>query len=328
MKFFACVMSLVGPAVLCASLGWASPVTVAEAPEEMVRSEEVPASCTSAPGADATILSLDSLKPVAFDCGDTDAVSGAFLQLFDYGVIDWETGELIATGTGTPPEYIPNPDRAWNIARRAATISARRNMLNLLRHIPVRSDATVENFLGSSESTQNLMRGCLQNSSIRGAVLLPDGSAEVTVRMNLRGRLSDIFWAHESDFGIQMPQHKATSSTDECGITGLIIDARGIDLKPAMSLCCRDEDGNLLYGPPTVGKDLAIQRGLVSYVRCLDSGCVDERVGGRPLYVRALRPAGKLGTDVIIATDNANEIREQLGDGMCLAQCRVLVLLD
>ena len=111
-------------------------------------------------------------------------------------------------------------------------------------------------------------------------------------------------------------------------ITGLIIDARGLGLKPSMSPRIVIQNGTVLYGPGNYARDFAINQGVVGYHKDPVAAQADPRVAGNPLTVKGVGTGGNLATDVIITAGAAQQASGMDGFGDALSSCRVMFILD
>jgi hypothetical protein len=71
------------------------------------------------------------------------------------------------------------------------------------------------------------------------------------------------------------------------GYTGLVVDARGMNFKPALKPELYGPDGALLYPGPKVDAGTTAKRGFVRYYRNLDQAQRSNLVGGLPRTVKA-----------------------------------------
>ena len=116
---------------------------------------------------------------------------------------------------------------------------------------------------------------------------LPDGSIEVGVQMALFGGFAQLILPGTirqvepikplkpssdqrvlSQLGAVEP-HAAAVEPDT--YTGLIVDARGIGVKPSMVPVIVDESRQEVYGPAYVSREYAVQNGICQYVRWGDT---------------------------------------------------------
>jgi hypothetical protein len=110
--------------------------------------------------------------------------------------------------------------------------------------------------------------------------------------------------------------------------TGVLIDARNIDLNPALFPRILNEDGRVVYGPEFLISTFAAQRGSVGYYNQMIPAQNDDRVGLNPIRINALRSAGRNGTDLIISNADALRLHGSLENLKLLERCRVVIISD
>jgi hypothetical protein len=89
--------------------------------------------------------------------------------------------------------------------------------------------------------------------------------------------------------------------------TGLIVDARALNLKPALLPKVLDRKNNIIYGDSSgLAVDTARDRGTAAYVYSLDEArALKDRIGNHPLVVKAIFTSGAFQTDVILFNRDA-----------------------
>ena len=93
-----------------------------------------------------------------------------------------------------------------------------------------------------------------------------------------------------------------TYSTNAVGdITGLIIDCRGLGLKPVMSPVVKNDSGQSIYGHKNLDYDKVIEIGMAGYTTDINNV---SRAGSNPLVVRAVRLDNNNGNPVISTADS------------------------
>jgi hypothetical protein len=110
--------------------------------------------------------------------------------------------------------------------------------------------------------------------------------------------------------------------------TGLVIDATGLKVKPAMAPRIVDPQGNEVYGTGMVNREYAVQQGLVGYARAVADAQRDGRVTDRPLVVKGTKALGTRSSDVQVSDATAQQIREAAQHLSFLEQCRVMIVVD
>lgn len=88
------------------------------------------------------------------------------------------------------------------------------------------------------------------------------------------------------------------------GFTGLIVDCRGLGLRPVMSPVIRNETGAPIYGYKNLDSKKVIHSGMAGYVYDMSAA---TRAGSNPLIVKAIALEGHNGNPVV-STADANRI--------------------
>ena len=110
--------------------------------------------------------------------------------------------------------------------------------------------------------------------------------------------------------------------------TGILIDARGVDLNPALFPRVVNEDGRVVYGPEFLIATYAEERGSVGYYNSLPPALADDRVGYNPLRINAVRSAGRNNTNLVVANSDARKLHSSLENLKLLERCRVVIVTD
>ena len=110
--------------------------------------------------------------------------------------------------------------------------------------------------------------------------------------------------------------------------TGLVVDARGLGVRPAMSPKIHSEDGKEIYGSATVNRQYAVQQGMVGYSKDLTAAQMNSRVTKQPLTVKATGVSGSANCDIVISDSDANRLSSAAENLTFLQKCRVMVVLD
>ncbi|WBF68347.1 LPP20 family lipoprotein [Desulfovibrio subterraneus] len=295
-------------------------------------------------------LLLLAAQAFAQDFGNAD-----YVQDMDTGAVNWQTGYVTAKGIGVPPPNSVSLAQARGMAIRAATVDARRNLLSMIKGVQIDAQTTVQNAMIADDTVVERVRGFLQNSQILDTAYMSDGSVEVTVGMNLRGGLANALIPPETPFFVPggsmlapspvpgpVPQMTdngtvpapgtegplAPAPENNAPFTGLLVDARGLGARPAMSPRLLDETGKEVYGTASVSREYAIQQGMAGYGKDMDKAAANPRVAGHPLVVKAVAVDGKARTNLVISNDDAAKLRELAPGQDFLEKCRVMIVLD
>lgn len=90
--------------------------------------------------------------------------------------------------------------------------------------------------------------------------------------------------------------------------SGLIIDAREIDVKPALMPKVLDEKGAVIYSSANMQKEEAVKTGVVGYAKEVDAAKKHPRVTETPVVVAAMKGSGEKRSDVTISDRDAQVI--------------------
>jgi hypothetical protein len=243
------------------------------------------------------------------------------------GKVDWSTGVITAVGIGAPPAQPANAAQARAMAERAAQVVAYRNLLEAVKGVRVDSTTTVENFIVTSDVIKTQVSGIIQGATIMNKKYMSDGSVEVTVGMKLSGALADALLpkgpAASAPLGGVAP-----SATPGQLYTGLIIDARGLGVRPAMAPKILNEDGKEVYGSASVNRDWAVREGMVGYLKDPAQAQANPRVTDKPLMVKAIKVSGDGRVDTVISNADAAALQSASQNLSMLEKCRVIILVD
>lgn len=262
---------------------------------------------------------------------------GDVIESMGTGGVDWTTGVVSATGLGAPPENAVNRAQARAMAERAAFIVATRNLLEVVKGIRVDSATLVENFIVSSDVIKTEVSGFVQGAQIMKKQVNPDGSVEVLVGVKLTGDLLNTLLPKQTGGGQPipvLPPAEAPSAPplaqapSGAAFTGLIVDARGTGVRPAMAPKIRNQEGREVYGSAFVNRQYAVEQGMVGYLKDLAAAQANSRVTDRPLLVKALKTDGPNKTDLVISNSDAQVLHGMKEHLSFLEKARVMVVLD
>jgi len=235
------------------------------------------------------------------------------------GWVNWDRQMIKAVGHGVLPGDANGPAQAALMARSAAIADAYRNLASVVNGVRVTGDTYVKNYVTQSDEVRLKVEGFIRGAQIVSEKQLSDRSYEVILQIPMDGKSGLV-----SGLDI-LPDNTQTVATGD-GPTGVIIDARGLDVKPGISPKIYDENGVEVYGTLKVSPDYAIETGIAAYPRNMDQALKSTRAGNKPLVVKALRRSTKSVTDVIINCTDAAKIHEADRTTGILGRCRVVIV--
>ena len=109
--------------------------------------------------------------------------------------------------------------------------------------------------------------------------------------------------------------------------TGLIIDARGLELEPALYPTIVSEQGNEIYSSLFISREFAVQYGVCTYICSMDKAIREKRIGPHPLIFKALRKSSDENASVVISMADTKQIEKATERHIFLKECRVIIVM-
>lgn len=247
--------------------------------------------------------------------------------------VDWNRNVIRATGGGVAPSSARSLAQARLMARRAAITDAYRQLAEYVGGVNVDAETTVDMAAVQSDVVKTRV-----NATIRGARIVDerqtsDGGYEVTLEVPMFGVSSLASAVIErptrlESFPIQVPEvlpspvetrddggwtsssaAPAPDSKAIGGFTGLVVDCRGLGLKPVMSPVIKNVNGTPIYGYKNLDYDRVIEKGMAAYAFDMSGA---SRAGRHPLVVRAVAVENHGGTPILSVAD-ANRVLVENG---------------
>ncbi|HEX3018910.1 MAG TPA: hypothetical protein VHP36_01345 [Chitinispirillaceae bacterium] len=247
------------------------------------------------------------------------------------GNIDWSTRYVVATGIGAPnPDWPKASQRAGAI--RAAQLYALRNALEKIKSIYITSNSSAEFAMLNNDALESRISGYLKGfDQVGDPKFYDDGSVEVTMRIPLDGYggITDIMVGGSLSETPTIPKYESSSSSKGIIFTGLIVDCKGLNIKPALSPKILDESGQEVFGSAYVSREWAIKNGITGYAKEVSSATkLVDRIGNNPGKIKALKASGDNKTDIVISNTDATDIRVASTNLRFLSECRVIFVID
>ena len=213
----------------------------------------------------------------------------------------------------------PEKGESPNDARRIAILEAYRLLGETVGDLHISSSSTLKQSMEQSAKGNKRSRIMANNLETRvdtvvnGAMVKTvyqdeAGTFHAIVRLPAFGGKKSLANAVFSDDMIteDFPQPKSTNleSFQTTGYTGLIIDCTGLGLESALSPAIKNVSGEEIYTLQNVTRQMATERGMVSYADNLNSGT--QRAGSNPLIIKAMFVSGEC--DAVVSDEDADKI--------------------
>lgn len=256
------------------------------------------------------------------------------------GCIDWENGIIYATGMGVPnPAFTTQAQKNYS-AHQAAIIVAQRNLLQMVEGINITSSSTVKAGMLEDDTIKTQISGKVkQVQEVGRPKMMNDGSVWVTMKMYLRDIMAILVnnqgFDLQEESMFQKPDAKKEEAADEpqyggeagTVYTGVIIDASGTGMVPAMSPKVYNAGGKEIYGSMAVERDFVLKHGIVGYVKNLEQARDNERVMGNPLLIKGKPNNGDGSTDLVISDEDAELLMKLDATQSFLREARVIIVI-
>lgn len=291
----------------------------------------------------------------------TAAQWGELVENIGNGSVNWSTGVIEAKGIGVPPERFYGKPQARPMALRAAKMDAMRNLLETTKGVRIDSATQVKDYVVESDVIMSRVQGIVKGAQVVKQEYMDDGTVEVTMQMSLNGDLAHVVLPKQPPAPtkpVTPPQVPATteptpptpqpttppvvepttppddqkttftSLKDSAVFTGMVVDARGLSARPAMSPKIVDENGQEVYGSAFVSREFAVQQGMSGYAKDLSAAQKNQRVTDNPVTVKGIKTSGAGRSDIIISNADAGKLRGAAENLSFLKKCRVMIVVD
>lgn len=241
-----------------------------------------------------------------------------------WGKIDWSEQTLYAGGIGKIDDAAPDVSVARGNCISEAKSNARKNLAETVYAMNLNGETDIGNLLKTSTSINEKVLKSLDASRQMGIpIFITNGTCEIIIGTKFTGGLSDTILPNNKYFGGASVPNGAKRN-----YTGLIIDARDIDVTAALLPKIVDEIGNTVYGASYISREKAVESGAVIYMDSMElAGKKKDRIGENPLVIRASRVSGGKKTDIVISNGDAARLRETNMDFGFLRDARVIVVI-
>lgn len=245
------------------------------------------------------------------------------------GAIDWSQQKLRSTGIAAP-----NPNLPFGAQRPAALEAAKlvalRNLLQTVNGMAITSETTVKNMVLENDEIRTSVEGFVRGFTVVDTRYMSDTSVEVDVEVPMAG-LADLLLPPGRAVpigGVPGYPPAGTAAPASGAATGLIINAKGLSVTPAMAPKILDEDGNEVYGSKYVDREWAVKQGMVGYAKDVPSARTNQRVAPNPLVINAVKALGNNKADVVISNADAQMLKQRSESESFLTKCQVIVVVD
>lgn len=235
--------------------------------------------------------------------------------------IDWIHGYIEAVGMAVPPENAATEAQGIVLAREGAIVSARARLLEYIKGVHIDERTTVVNLMANSKMNQKVS-GFIKGTYIVNNSGKWDGQIyTIKMRKDISDFYQVIYKNNQDEFALAKP-------TKETPYTGLIIDARNVDLTPQIMFKIVDESGNVIYSSAQAYYLPAIDKGLAGFAPSINDALNNPRVGDNPLIIKAKGASGENNTVVMVSNEDGQKIEHLLAETEVFREAKIIVVID
>lgn len=243
------------------------------------------------------------------------------------GCINWTRGVIQAKGIGIPFKEVSGNANFQKEALIDAELDASRKIFEIAKEIRIDGTTVVGTAaLGDTEILSKILN-MAKNAKVVKKEYLTDGTVKIGMEMSLRGGFAQLVLPKNItplDSITPVTMNKTSRKT----YTGLVVDARGLDVRPVMVPKIIDENHQEVYGSAFVSREYAVQHGMSGYGKNIENTIHNRRVADHPLVVKGLRAVGSGHCQIVISNADASKLRSTSESLSLLKECRVVIVVD
>lgn len=251
-----------------------------------------------------------------------------YITKFDNGWVNWSTGKILAVGKASPED---NKDSSHTSVPGSARADANRQLIEILKKIKINNTLNVTQYASKNDIILAGMEKTARDAKILKQYFTSALSVEIRIETSIYGGFLQLILPEEIR---QIPQINSetgkgpTDSHYEKSFTGLIIDAKGLDVEPVLNPVIVSEQGHRVYSSEFISREFAVQNGVCKYACNQEAALKDERIGPHPLVFKGLRKEGKENSSIAISMSDYHLFEKTTERHRFLKECRVVIIID
>jgi len=243
------------------------------------------------------------------------------------GSVNWSKGVVQAKGIGIPLTKMPENSDDRTVALTDAKLNAIHILLDIIRNLRINGTTVVADYATREPAIMSKIENMVKNAKVVKKEYLTDGTVKIEMEVNLRGGFAQLVLPKDIKplDSITLVTRNKTSSPV---FTGLVVDAKGLGVRPVLVPRIIDENDQEVYGSAFVSREYAVQQGMSGYARNLKEVLNNQRVGDQPLVVKGLKTLGPGHSDIVISNADASKLRSISESLYFMKKCRVIIVVD
>jgi hypothetical protein len=249
------------------------------------------------------------------------------IELKKKGSINWSRGVVQAKGIGIPPINMSKDPNARTMALTDAKLNAFRVILEIIKELRISGTTVVGDYATQDPAVMSKIENMVKNAKVVKKEYLTDGTVKIIMEVNLRGGFAQLVLPKDIkplDSITLVTMNKTSSPV----FTGLVVDAKGLGIRPVMVPRILDENNQEVYGSAFVSREYAVQNGMSGYARNLKEILDNQRVSDHPLVVKGLKTFEPGCSEIVISNADASKLRSASESLYFMKKCRVIIVID
>ncbi len=261
---------------------------------------------------------------------------------FENGRINWSTGAIYAKGYSpdnnsivqTLPGMVlseKHKELSSEFISEFAKAEAKKHMIDVLKQVKINSALNINEYASKKEVIWTGIEKIANDARISAQYYTSALGVEIILETSMFGGFLQLVLPEEirqiSKVSQEISQQN-TKTIEEIPYTGLIIDARGLEIEPVLNPVIISEQGHDIYSSVFISREFAVQNGVCKYLCSMDQALKDKRTGSHPLILKGLSKGGKQNTSIIVSMSDYNIIEKRTERHVFLKECKVIIVKD
>ena len=219
------------------------------------------------------------------------------------GTINWGTEFITAKG------IVPITQNEA-LARRGAIVDANRRLLEIIKGVRIDAKTVISDLMEVNDVVKQEVSGVITHAEI-----VNESQENGNYVINMRVPVGKFISLIVKDTPVPMPDSPAPTK-----YTGLLIDARGHNLEPAIFVSIyNDKDGTKICGPIH-----PIYRVSVKDL----NGINEDRLGNNPLRIKIKGTTGLSNVDITLSNGSSKKVRKKIMNTGIFSKSKVIIIID
>jgi hypothetical protein len=249
------------------------------------------------------------------------------LTKYASGFVNWQTGKITAIGKAVPAD---SRDTSIERVPHLARANANRHVIDILKQIRISPELDVGTYAAKNDIILAGMEKTAWDAVVTQQLYTSAFAVEIHIETSMYGGFLQLVLPEEIR---QIPTINPDVSQKQAGkkkqkiATGLVIDARKLNMSPVLTPVVVSEQGHDVYSSVFISREFAVQNGVCKYVCDMQTALNDKRVGNYPLVVKGIRKQAQTQA-IVISMADYHILEKTTERHQFLAECRVVIVID